>query len=232
MDKEVRDLNSGACGAGTSPSQPTAVPRTAKGPRGEVGAERRVRGQRKNADGHEHPPTQTHHPRGGGGGAPTLTLSPGGRGDSAHSLDDIDRAIINRLQDGFPLTDRPFLAVATELGLAESDLLTRIQHLRTTGVLTRFGPLFHAERMGGALLLAALKVPEADFDRIADLVNALPEVAHNYQRAHTLNMWFVLATETPQALESAVTEIERLTGLTVHRMPKLAEYYVDLRFSA
>jgi siroheme decarboxylase len=157
---------------------------------------------------------------------------PGGRGDSAHSLDDIDRAIINRLQDGFPLTDRPFLAVATELGLAESDLLTRIQHLRTTGVLTRFGPLFHAERMGGALLLAALKVPEADFDRIADLVNALPEVAHNYQRAHTLNMWFVLATETPQALESAVTEIERLTGLTVHRMPKLAEYYVDLRFSA
>jgi hypothetical protein len=71
MDKEVRDLNSGACGAGTSPSQPTAVPRTAKGPRGEVGAERRVRGQRKNADGHEHPLTLTLSPGGGEGTPPT-----------------------------------------------------------------------------------------------------------------------------------------------------------------
>ena len=63
--------------------------------------------------------------------------------------------------------------------------------------LTRFGPMFQVERMGGAFVLAALAVPEADYERVAELVNALPEVAHNYRREHALNMWFVLATETP-----------------------------------
>jgi hypothetical protein len=54
--------------------------------------------------------------------------------------------------------------------------------------------------MGGDFCLCALTAPEADFDRIADLVNAHPEVAHNYARDHELNMWFVLATPTPEGI--------------------------------
>jgi DNA-binding Lrp family transcriptional regulator len=146
-------------------------------------------------------------------------------------MDDIDRRLIDRLQDGFPLDDRPFQVVAAELGLGEDDVIHRVRHLRETGVLTRFGPLFHAERMGGALLLAAIKVPAEDFERVAALVNELPEVAHNYARDHAFSMWFVLATETPEGIDAAIAEIERRTGLTVHPMPKLAEYFVGLRFA-
>ena len=146
-------------------------------------------------------------------------------------MDDIDRRLIDRLQDGFPLDDRPFQVVAAELGLDEDDVIHRVRRLRETGVLTRFGPLFHAERMGGALLLAAMKVPAEDFERVAMLVNELPEVAHNYARDHAFSMWFVLATETPNGIDAAIAEIERRTGLTVHPMPKLAEYFVGLRFA-
>jgi len=146
-------------------------------------------------------------------------------------MDDIDRRLIDRLQDGFPLDDRPFQVVAAELGLDEDDVIHRVRRLRETGVLTRFGPLFHAERMGGALLLAAMKVPAEDFERVAMLVNELPEVAHNYARDHAFSMWFVLATETPEGIDAAIAEIERRTGLTVHPMPKLAEYFVGLRFA-
>ncbi|UEM06340.1 AsnC family transcriptional regulator [Skermanella rosea] len=147
-------------------------------------------------------------------------------------MDGTDRRLIDRLQDGFPLDDRPFQAIAAELGLDEDDVILRVRRLRETGVLTRFGPLFHAERMGGALLLAALKVPPEDFERVAAEVNALPQVAHNYARDHAFNMWFVLATETPEGISDAIAEIERRTGLTVHPMPKLAEYFVGLRFAA
>jgi siroheme decarboxylase len=146
-------------------------------------------------------------------------------------MDDIDRRLIDRLQDGFPLDDRPFQVVAAELGLDEDDVIHRVRRLRETGVLTRFGPLFHAERLGGALLLAAMKVPAEDFERVAMLVNELPEVAHNYARDHAFSMWFVLATETPEGIDAAIAEIERRTGLTVHPMPKLAEYFVGLRFA-
>lgn len=144
------------------------------------------------------------------------------------ALDTRDRAIINRLQDGLPLVMHPFLAVAAELGLSEQELLERLARLRATGVLSRFGPMYHAERLGGGLTLAALAVPEADFERVADLLNTLPEVAHNYRREHELNMWFVLATETSARIPQVVTEIESATGLTVFNMPKESEFYVRL----
>ena len=75
-----------------------------------------------------------------------------------------------------------------------------MQCLLDDKVLTRFGPMVQIERMGGAFVLAALQVPEARYDEVTALVNALPQVAHNYRREHALNMWFVLATETPQGI--------------------------------
>jgi DNA-binding Lrp family transcriptional regulator len=74
------------------------------------------------------------------------------------ALDDLDRSIINRLQDGFPLVERPFKAVADELRCDEQQLIERIERLRAAGVLTRFGPFFDAEAMGGAFCLCAMTV--------------------------------------------------------------------------
>lgn len=145
-------------------------------------------------------------------------------------LDALDRAIVNRLQDGFPLCERPYAAVAEELGMGEQDLLARLERLLHERVLTRFGPMFHAERLGGGLSLAALKVSPDDFERVAGVVNAMPEVAHNYARDHALNMWFVLATETPQGQQEAIAVIERDSGYPVFNMPKIKEYFVGLKF--
>ncbi len=100
------------------------------------------------------------------------------------------------------------------------------------GVLTRFGPLYNVEQAGGAFTLAAISVPEADFERAAAIVNAMTEVAHNYQRDHELNMWFVLATETPDGIGRAVGRIERETGYRVVDLPKQREYFVGLKLQA
>ena len=110
-------------------------------------------------------------------------------------------------------------------------VLTRLDRLLETGVLTRFGPLYHAGRLGGGLTLAALHAEPDAFDRIAGLVNAHPEVAHNYAREHHLNMWFVLATETPERVGEVIAEIEAETGCPVVNLPKLQEFFVGLRFS-
>lgn len=153
--------------------------------------------------------------------------------DTTHMpLSPTDARLIDRLQGDLPLTERPFADVGAELGLSEDEVIERLHHLLAQGVLTRFGPLFHIERAGGQFLLAALEVPEADFNRVTHLVNALPEVAHNYRREHRLNMWFVVAAENPAAVEQACQRIERETGLTVHRFPKEREYFVGLRLPA
>lgn len=146
-------------------------------------------------------------------------------------MNPIDRDIINNLQGGFPLCERPYAEVATPLGLDENQLMRRIDALLADGSLTRFGPMYHAERLGGALTLAAMKIPAADFERVTEIVNAFPEVAHNYQREHELNMWFVLATETPERIGEVINAIERASGYPVYNMPKLEEFYVGLRFA-
>lgn len=147
-------------------------------------------------------------------------------------MDEIDRRIINALQGGFPICEEPYREAASALGLTEADLMVRLQRMLEARILTRFGPMYHAERMGGALVLAALAVPEADYEHVAGQVNALPEVAHNYRREHALNMWFVLATAVPAGIPAAIEKIERATGLKVHAFPKLKEYFVGMNLAA
>lgn len=146
-------------------------------------------------------------------------------------LDEIDRRIIDGLQGGFPLCERPYAAVAEKLGLAEAELLARLQSLLERRALTRFGPMFQVERMGGAFVLAAMRVPEGEWERVVAAVNVLPEVAHNYRREHEFNMWFVLATETPAGIAEAVAAIEAATGLPVYAFPKEREYFVEMKLA-
>ena len=145
-------------------------------------------------------------------------------------MDAIDRAIINRLQDGFPITEHPYRQAASELGIDEADLIRRLGNMLERRQLSRFGPMYHAERLGGGLSLCAMSIPEADFERVAGQVNAFDEVAHNYARDHRLNMWFVLATGTPERIPRVLEEIERVTGYPVYDMPKEREFFVGLRF--
>lgn len=147
-------------------------------------------------------------------------------------MDAIDRDIINNLQGGFPLCERPYAEVASKLGLTEDELIQRLDTLLDQGTLTRFGPLYHAERLGGALTLAAMKIPSQDFEDVKEIVNSFPEVAHNYAREHEFNMWFVLATETPTRINEVIAQIEKATGHSVYNMPKLEEFFVGLRFEA
>lgn len=144
-------------------------------------------------------------------------------------MDVIDRRLINHLQAGFLVCERPYARVAEQLGIGESELLARLQRLLDDRVLSRFGPMYHAEKLGGGLSLVAMAVPEERFDEIAEQVNAFPQVAHNYAREHRLNMWFVLATETPGEIPAVLAEIERRTGLPVYDMPKIEEFYVGLQ---
>ena len=147
-------------------------------------------------------------------------------------MDEIDRLIINTLQEGFPICEAPYQQVAIQLGLTEQTLIERLQALLDNGTLTRFGPLYHAELMGGALTLAAVKAPAERFTEITEIINTFPEVAHNYARNHALNMWFVIATETPEQIQKTITAIEQQTGLTVYNMPKINEYFVGLKLEA
>ncbi len=145
------------------------------------------------------------------------------------NLDAVDREIINSMQGGFPICENPFAEAAARLSLDEGELIDRLKKLEDRGALSRFGPLYNAERFGGAVTLAALAVPQERFEKVAELVNAHEEVAHNYERDHELNMWFVISVEKPEEIGSVIKMIEEETGLEVLNMPKKEEYFIGLK---
>jgi siroheme decarboxylase len=144
-------------------------------------------------------------------------------------LDPTARAIVNGLQGEFPLTSRPFRDAGRALGLTEDELIEGVRDLTGSGALSRFGPLWNAEQIGGGVCLAAMAVPGPRFEEVAEMVNAHPEVAHNYERAHAFNMWFVISADDSRKIERVIAEIERETGLCVYAMPKAREFFVGFR---
>lgn len=147
----------------------------------------------------------------------------------SHGLDATARVLVNRYQGGLPLVARPYGVMAAELETAEERVIGLLRHLLESGVASRFGPSFDASRLGGALTLAALEVPQGRYPEVQEIVNAYPEVAHNYRRRHRLNMWFVVATATPEGIAGVLDDIAGRTGLEVLDLPKLREFYLGLR---
>ena len=77
-----------------------------------------------------------------------------------------------------------------------------------------------------------MEVPPDRLDAVVTLVNARPEVIHNHQRDHRLNLWFVLACERPEQITEAAADIEGETGLKVHLFPKEKEFFIGFRVRA
>ncbi|NHN41334.1 Lrp/AsnC family transcriptional regulator [Halorubellus sp. JP-L1] len=159
-----------------------------------------------------------------------------GRGEVDYELDDVDRAVVNAFQGGFPVVERPFEPAAAALreraiDVEADELLARVRTLDDEGVLSRFGPLVNAQEIGGAATLVAMHAPEDRFEEVVEAVNAHREVAHNYKREHPhLNVWFVVSVADPERVESVLAEIEAETGQETYNLPKQEEFRVEAKF--
>jgi len=160
----------------------------------------------------------------------------GTMGEDGLDLDEVDRAIVNAFQGGFPVVHRPFEPAAHALSqrgidVTAGELVDRIRWLDEEGVLTRFGTLINAEEIGGAATLVAMHAPTDRFDEIAEQVNAHTEVAHNYEREHPhLNMWFVVSVADADRVDEVLAEIEAETGQETYNLPKQREFRVEAKF--
>ena len=136
------------------------------------------------------------------------------------------------MQDNFPVCEQPFAELAEKLDLDVNELLNRVQSLLDDGTLSRFGPMYNIEMLGGVYCLVAMNIPEHDLEQVIKTINNYPEVAHNYERDHEFNVWFVLAAENKSQLKNILEHIEKQTGYPTYEMPRLDEYFVGLKFDA
>ena len=144
-------------------------------------------------------------------------------------LDALDRRLLDEHQRGFPVCETPFAEIARALGCEADEVLRRLARLRRDGVVSRVGPVFTPGRIG-ASTLAAMAVPPARLESVAACVIRYRAVNHNYERAHAINLWFVLAAPDTDEISEALADIRRRTGLEVLDLRLERAYHIDLGF--
>lgn len=137
--------------------------------------------------------------------------------------------LLNDWQHGFPLVERPFAELGRAVGASETEVLDAFRAWQADGAVSRIGPVVAARRVG-ASALAALAVPPVRLAEVAAQVSARPEVNHNYEREHALNLWFVLTAASQDALDAALAAIAAETGLQPVVLPMIEAYHIDLGF--
>ena len=129
-------------------------------------------------------------------------------------IDDIDRALLNRIQSDFPVTSRPYRTIAGKLGLAEEDVIERVSRLKDAGIIRRIGGNFTPDKLGFVSTLCAAAVPEEKISRFAEVVNRYPGVTHNYRRDNEVNIWFTFIAPSMDEINANLKQIAEETGVT------------------
>ncbi|MCW5704397.1 MAG: Lrp/AsnC family transcriptional regulator [Xanthobacteraceae bacterium] len=139
-------------------------------------------------------------------------------------------ALIDRWQHGFPLVEKPFEVVGRLAALDESETIGIFRRMRENDVISRVGAVVKPNTVG-ASTLAAMQVPPERLEQVAGLVSREPLVTHNYEREHALNLWFVVAGASAEAIAATNRRISDQTGLDVVELPMLEAYHLGLGFS-
>ena len=146
-------------------------------------------------------------------------------------MDDIDKKILNILQKEFPLTERPFFAVAQKCGLSEDEVISRVQKLKEKGILRRIGAIFNGATLGRVSTLCAARVPEEKLDNFVSAVNAYSGVTHNYLRNNDYNVWFTVNAASRNEIELFLLQLKENTGVTdILEMQAVRTFKIDASF--
>ena len=151
--------------------------------------------------------------------------------DFMRELDSTDSAILNRIQSEFPITSRPYLAVANELGLTEKEVLDRVARLKKAGIIRRIGGNFVPGKLGFVSTLCAAKVPSDKIDQFAEVVNRYPGVTHNYQRDNEYNVWFTFISQSMEEIDENLKKIGEETGISdILNLPATKVFKIKAQF--
>ena len=161
---------------------------------------------------------------GGDGQTTAATIAqPGGVLPPKVELSQIDRLVINELQQDLPLIPRPFAAMSARLGISVEDLLVQCQSLKQRGVVRRFGVAINHRRAGfKANAMACWVVPPDMVDVVGRKLAALREVSHCYERETNplwpYNLFAMIHCHTKEACQEIANRVSDETGLTNYIM--------------
>jgi siroheme decarboxylase len=148
-----------------------------------------------------------------------------------YKISAIDRTLLNIVQNDFPIEARPYKKIGEMLALQEQEVISRLQGLRTEGIIRRIGGIFDSKNLGFFSTLIALQVSKEEIQKVAAVINEYPGVTHNYERQHELNIWFTLIAATEKEIQDALNNVAKLPGVEkIFNLPALKVFKIGTNF--
>ncbi len=145
----------------------------------------------------------------------------------------LKQLVLDEIQSGFPLVERPYNELANRLDISEGDVLAAVRALRGEKVIRRIGASFNSKKIGYTSTLCALEVAGdmAEVDRVAAIVNTYPEITHNYLRNNRYNLWFTVIAQNREKVDGVLERIVQDSGCTnALNLPTSCVYKIRVDF--
>ncbi len=162
----------------------------------------------------------------------------------------LSQKLLAIIQDGFPLVERPYKALAEMLNcdsecaansaISEQEIFDEVEKMRASGVIRRIGGVYDSKKLGFISRLCAGKVPVSSLDfsaephdvtpmeKFAAVVMVEPAITHNYIRSHEFNVWFTVIAENESAIQAVVDRVCLQTELhDVHILTATKKYKIN-----
>lgn len=147
-------------------------------------------------------------------------------------MDKTDKELLNLLQAGFPLCERPFQELGEKMGLSEEEVLRRVRRLRNEGYIRRIGGVFNTYELGFHSMLIAARVKPQNIEEVAEFINSFSGVTHNYERNNFYNLWFTLTAENKTEIDSILEEVAEMEGVeNLMKLPALKLFKINFNLA-
>ncbi len=154
--------------------------------------------------------------------------------ESLKPIEEIDRKIVQMIQDDFPIVERPWKEVGDKLNLTEEDVINRLRRLKEQGIARKIGSIVDGSKVGlTAATLVAMKVPKNKVPEVARIINSYSAISHNYEREHEYNVWFTITATNNDELAMMLEAIRQKTGISsddVLNLPTKNRFKINVRF--
>ncbi len=148
-------------------------------------------------------------------------------------MDRLDAAILEMLQDGFPIARRPYEVIGARCGASEEEAERHTRRMLEEGVIRRLGAVVASRALGMVTTLVAADVQAEAIDDVASDVDGFPEVTHSYLREGRPNLWFTLVASSQEAVDAILQHVGSLPGvLYAEEYPATRVYKLAVKVGA
>jgi DNA-binding Lrp family transcriptional regulator len=133
-------------------------------------------------------------------------------------LTELEKKIIASIQEDLAVTDRPYIKIAQNLGISETELLENLKDICDRGVIRRFGATLRHQRTGfAANAMVAWNVAEDRIEEVGQKMASFRQVSHCYRRNPTdewpYNLYTMVHAKDEQSCHATARKMSSATSV-------------------